>query len=248
MFYCFHSYKTILFIQLRWEPKETLVFVERALISVYDKTGLAPFAEQLHELGIEIVSTGGTARALSEAGIPVVPVEEVTGFPEMMDGRVKTLHPLIHGALLARRNNAGDKTTCCDHNIWPFQMLVVNLYPFNRKVKENAPIGEIIENIDIGGPAMLRSAAKAFSWVTVVPGPEYYDEVLRALHENDNALVVGSQRNFNYAMAAFETTAAYDMAIHLWMNQLRRCNKELLQQYLNEVDAATEALEPFTMR
>src|SRR6516162_1395157 len=141
--------------------------ISRALISVSDKTGLVDFAQALAERGIELISTGGTRKALADAGLKVVDVSDVTGFPEMMDGRVKTLHPKIHGGLLAIRENPEHEAAMLAHGIEPIDLLVVNLYPFERALKEGAPFDERIANIDIGGPAMIRGAAKNHADVAV---------------------------------------------------------------------------------
>jgi phosphoribosylaminoimidazolecarboxamide formyltransferase/IMP cyclohydrolase len=177
--------------------------IQRALISVSDKTGLAGFARELHARGIEIISTGGTARALQEAGVPAVEISNYTGFPEMMDGRVKTLHPKVHGGLLYIRGNAEHEAAAAKHGIKPIDMVVVNLYPF-----EQTPT---IENIDIGGPSMLRSAAKNHASVTVVVDPADYPAVLNDLKEHGG----DTCENFRRKLAAkvFETTAHYDATI-----------------------------------
>ena len=146
--------------------------VTRALVSVWDKTGLEPFCRTLADLGVEIVSSGGTARALEEAGIPVVPVSEVTGFPEILDGRVKTLNPMIHGGILARKDIPDHLKQLQSHSISPFDLVVVNLYPFEKTVeKGDALLEEALEMIDIGGPAMVRAAAKNFPSVAVIVRP-----------------------------------------------------------------------------
>lgn len=159
--------------------------ITRALLSVSDKTGLVPFAQALAGHDVTLVSTGGTAKALREAGLTVVDVAEVTGSPEMMDGRVKTLHPKIHGGLLAMRDNAEHVAAMDTHGIPPIDLLVVNLYPFEATVAGGADFATAIENIDIGGPAMIRAAAKNHAGVAVVVDPEDYDQVLEeiATHE-----------------------------------------------------------------
>ena len=183
--------------------------VGRALISVSDKTGIVEFARALNELGIEILSTGGTAKRLVEAGVPVVEVSSYTGFPEMMDGRVKTLHPKIHGGLLARRDTDADAMR--EHAIAGIDLLVVNLYPFERTVaRPDCDLATAIENIDIGGPAMLRAAAKNHAWVTVVVDAGDYPAVLEELRTSG---AVGSATRFRLAARAFEHTARYDGAI-----------------------------------
>src|ERR1700690_1358381 len=152
--------------------------IQRALISVSDKTGLVDFAKELRALGVEIVSTGGPARSLKEAGIPVVEISEFTGFPEMLDGRVKTLHPKVHGGLLYLRGNAEHEAQAARHGIQPIDLVVVNLYPFEKTVANpGASLVDAIENIDIGGPSMLRSAAKNHASVTVVIDPADYPAV-----------------------------------------------------------------------
>src|SRR5277367_6170024 len=152
--------------------------IQRALISVSDKTGLVDFAKELQALGVEIVSTGGTARTLKDAGIAVVEISEFTGFPEMLDGRVKTLHPKVHGGLLYIRGNAEHEAQAAKQGIQPIDLVVVNLYPFEKTIAQpNVPLVEAIENIDIGGPSMLRSAAKNHESVTVVVDPADYAAV-----------------------------------------------------------------------
>jgi phosphoribosylaminoimidazolecarboxamide formyltransferase / IMP cyclohydrolase len=177
--------------------------IQRALISVSDKTGLVEFARELNQLGIELISTGGTARTLRDAGLPVVEVSDYTGFPEMMDGRVKTLHPKVHGGLLFIRGNAEHEAAAAKHGIQPIDLVVVNLYPF-----EQTPG---IENIDIGGPSMLRSAAKNHVSVTVVMDPADYPHVLRDLKEHGGNTCEKFRRKL--AVKVFETTARYDAAI-----------------------------------
>ncbi|AJD49204.1 bifunctional phosphoribosylaminoimidazolecarboxamide formyltransferase/IMP cyclohydrolase [Isoalcanivorax pacificus W11-5] len=184
--------------------------VERALISVSDKTGVVDFARALSGRGIEILSTGGTYRALAEAGIPVKEVSEHTGFPEMMDGRVKTLHPKIHGGILARRGQ--DDAVMADNGIQRIDLVVVNLYPFEQTVaKPDCSQEDAIENIDIGGPTMVRAAAKNNAHVGIVTDPADYERVLAELGEHDGAL--SDAFRFDLAIRAFEHTAAYDSAI-----------------------------------
>jgi len=182
--------------------------VRRALVSVSDKRGLIPFVQALAGLGVEIISTGGTCRALREAGLDVVEVAERTGFPEIMDGRVKTLHPVIHGGLLGRRGT--DERIMAEHRIDPIDLLAVNLYPFEATVaREDATLDEAIENIDIGGPAMIRAASKNHDGVAVVVDPDDYDTVVDAL-QNDE-LDLDSRRRL--AAKAYAHTASYDAAI-----------------------------------
>ena len=195
-----------------------LVRIRRALISVSDKRDLIPFARALAQLGVEIVSTGGTAAALAAAGIPVIPIEKLTGFPEMMDGRVKTLHPRVHGGLLGRRDVADHVKSMAEHGILPIDLVCVNLYPFEMTVRrEGVQEHEAIEQIDIGGPSMLRSAAKNHEFVTVVTDPSQYDRVASELAANDGATTTELRRSL--AGATFARTAAYDTAIAAWMSQ-----------------------------
>ena len=184
--------------------------VSRALISVSDKSGITEFARALNELGIELLSTGGTYKLLSSEGIPVTEISAYTGFPEMMDGRVKTLHPKVHGGILARRGQ--DDEVMAQHDIPPIDMVVVNLYPFQETVaKPDCDLPTAIENIDIGGPTMLRAAAKNHAWVSVVVNPEDYSRVLAELQNNDGS--ISAETRFDLAVATFEHTAQYDGAI-----------------------------------
>ncbi len=188
--------------------------VRRALISVSDKTGLATFARRLAGHGIAIVSTGGTARALRDAGLDLRDVADVTSFPEMMDGRVKTLHPAIHGGILARRDHTGDRQALETHRIDPIDLVVVNLYPFQRTVAAGAPFDACVDQIDIGGPALIRAAAKNHANVAVVTDPSDYDGVLEEIEANDGATTALFRRGL--AAKAFAHTAAYDGAIARW--------------------------------
>ena len=193
-----------------------LVRIRRALISVSDKRDLIPFAKALVAHGAEIVSTGGTSAALAAAGIPVIPIEKLTGFPEMMDGRVKTLHPRVHGGLLGRRDVAEHVKAMEEHGIAPIDLVCVNLYPFEMTVRrEGVQEHEAIEQIDIGGPSMLRSAAKNHEFVTVVTDPAQYDAVASELAKNEGATTLELRRRL--AAATFARTAAYDTAISAWM-------------------------------
>lgn len=185
--------------------------VSRALISVSDKHGVVEFARGLAALGIEILSTGGTAKALTDAGIRVVAVEDFTGFPEMLDGRVKTLHPKIHAGILHRRDDAAHRQTMAEHGLKPIDLVVVNLYPFEQTVaKADCTFAEAIENIDIGGPSLLRASAKNHADVGVVVDPEDYPAVLESL-QKDGAL--SAEQKFRLAKKAFQLTARYDAAI-----------------------------------
>jgi phosphoribosylaminoimidazolecarboxamide formyltransferase/IMP cyclohydrolase len=187
--------------------------VRRALVSVSDKRGLIPFVSGLSELGVEILSTGGTCKALREAGLEVIEVSEKTGFPEIMDGRVKTLHPVIHGGLLGRRGT--DEAVMTEHGIEPIDLLVVNLYPFEQTIaREDATIDEAIENIDIGGPAMIRAASKNHDGVAVIVEPGDYESVLEDL-KNDK-LSLDSRRRL--AAKAYAHTASYDTAITKYLS------------------------------
>ncbi len=189
--------------------------VRRALISVSDKSGLAEFGQALAQRGVELLSTGGTARALRDAGCDVKDVSEVTGFPEMMDGRVKTLHPVVHGGLLALRDDPGHVASMESHHIAPIDLVVVNLYPFEEALKRGAPYAEMIENIDIGGPAMIRSAAKNHGFVTIVVDVQDYAEVLAELDGNDGQTSYSLRQRL--AARAYQRTAAYDSAVSTWM-------------------------------
>ncbi|MBI1385958.1 MAG: bifunctional phosphoribosylaminoimidazolecarboxamide formyltransferase/IMP cyclohydrolase [Rhizobiales bacterium] len=189
--------------------------IERALISVSDKTGLVELAGALVARGVALVSTGGTARSLREAGFAVADVSDVTGFPEMMDGRLKTLHPRVHGGLLAVRDDADHMAAAGQHGIPLIDLLVVNLYPFEATVSRGAGFAETIENIDIGGPAMIRAAAKNHAGVAVVVDPSQYPDLLGELDRNAGA--TSSAFRLALARAAFERTAAYDAAIAGWL-------------------------------
>jgi phosphoribosylaminoimidazolecarboxamide formyltransferase/IMP cyclohydrolase len=189
--------------------------VRRALLSVSDKTGVIEFARGLSERGVDLLSTGGTASLLREAGLSVTDVAEVTGFPEMMDGRVKTLHPKVHGGLLALRDNAEHLAAMQAHGIAPIDLLVVNLYPFEATVAKGADFDTCIENIDIGGPAMIRAAAKNHAHVAVVVDPEDYAKVLGDLDQHGGKTCPKFRRKL--AQRAFARTAAYDAAVSSWM-------------------------------
>jgi phosphoribosylaminoimidazolecarboxamide formyltransferase/IMP cyclohydrolase len=191
-----------------------MLTVRRALISVSDKRGLVPFVSGLAGLGVEIISTGGTCRALREAGIDVTEVSEKTGFPEIMDGRVKTLHPTIHGGLLGRRGT--DEGVMAEHGIEPIDLLAVNLYPFEQTIaREDATIDDAIENIDIGGPAMIRAASKNHDGVAVVVDPDDYESVLESLQKNELSL----EDRRRLAAKAYAHTASYDTAISTYLSK-----------------------------
>ena len=188
--------------------------ITRALVSVSDKTGLAEFGRFLDGQGVQILSTGGSARALADAGVAVTEVSEHTGFPEIMDGRVKTLQPIIHGGLLAVRGNAGHEAAMAEHGIAAIDLLVVNLYPFEATVAAGAAFDDCIENIDIGGPALIRAAAKNHAFVTVVVDPGDYEGVMAEMQAGDGATTADLRRRL--AAKAYARTGAYDAAIAGW--------------------------------
>lgn len=194
-----------------------LVPIKTALLSVSDKTDLVPFARRLITAGCQtLISTGGTARALSEAGIDVTPIDQVTGFPEMMDGRVKTLHPKIHGGLLALRDKEDHAASLTEHAITPIDLVCVNLYPFEKTVADpDVSDADAIEQIDIGGPSMVRSAAKNHAYVSIVTDPKQYDQVANNIERNTGSTTLDLRRSL--AAAAFTRTAEYDTAISTWM-------------------------------
>ena len=192
--------------------------IERALISVSDKQGIVEFCRALAELKIELVSTGGTASLLRDNKIPVKDVSELTGFPEMMDGRVKTLHPKVHGGILALRDNSAHLAKMQEHGILPIDLVVVNLYPFEATVARGAGFEEVVENIDIGGPSMVRAAAKNHQHVGVVVDPVDYDSILAELRENDRSL--SAKTRFRLFRKAFQHTARYDAAISNYFSSL----------------------------
>jgi phosphoribosylaminoimidazolecarboxamide formyltransferase/IMP cyclohydrolase len=195
-------------------PAPDLVPVRRALLSVSDKSGIVDFARALSDCNVEIVSTGGTSKTLSGEGIPVRDVSELTGFPEIMDGRVKTLHPGVHGGLLGIRDDADHAGAMKEHDIAPIDLLVINLYPFEEVRFGGGDYATTVENIDIGGPAMLCAAAKNHAYVAVVTEPADYARILEALAENDGALPYRLRQEL--AAKAFARTAAYDAAISGW--------------------------------
>src|ERR1700738_4875283 len=189
---------------------ERLRRITRALLSVSDKSGLIDFARALAGHGIELVSTGGTATGIGEAGLNVRDVSDLTGFPEMMDGRVKTLHPKVHGGLLAIRDDAAHAASMKEHGIAPIDLLVVNLYPFEATVAKGAAFDDCVENIDIGGPAMIRAAAKNHNDVAVVVDAEDYARVLGELAANTGSVTLALRKSL--AQKAYARTAAYDAA------------------------------------
>ena len=206
--------------------------VKRVLMSVTDKTGVVEFARALsEEFGAQIISTGGTARVIAEAGVPVTPIDEVTQFPEMMDGRVKTLHPAVHGGLLAKRDNPQHMAQAEEHGIQMIDMVVVNLYAFEKTVESGADFGTCIENIDIGGPSMLRSAAKNFASVAVVTDPASYGTILAEMRANDGATTLATRTKL--ALRVFQTTNAYDGAIAKWLGSQLGEAEELFPEQLS---------------
>jgi phosphoribosylaminoimidazolecarboxamide formyltransferase/IMP cyclohydrolase len=190
--------------------------IERAIISVTDKSGIVGLANSLSGLGVQILSTGGTARALREGGVSVTDISDYTGFPELMDGRIKTLHPKVHGGLLGLRDNPEHVETMKAHGIKPIDMVVVNLYQFEKTVaKEGVTLGEAIENIDIGGPSMLRASAKNFRHVTVIVDPADYEIVLQEMKKTGGETTLKTR--FRLARKVFQLTHRYDGAISQYL-------------------------------
>ncbi|HTH97523.1 MAG TPA: bifunctional phosphoribosylaminoimidazolecarboxamide formyltransferase/IMP cyclohydrolase [Stellaceae bacterium] len=189
--------------------------IRRAILSVHDKTGLIPFARGLVDRGVALVSTGGTAKAIADAGLPVDDVASITGFPEMLDGRVKTLHPAIHAGILARRDLESHRSALTAHTLVEIDLIVVNLYPFEATVARGAGWDDCIDNIDIGGPSMIRGAAKNHDFVTVVTSPDEYDAILAEMDGHGGATTLATRRRL--AGQAYARTAAYDSAISTWM-------------------------------
>ena len=187
--------------------------IRRALISVYEKTGLVELGQALSSAGVEILSTGSTAKTLAGAGVPVIAVEDYTGFPEMMGGRVKTLHPRIHGGILADQNNPEHLAAIASHDIAPFDLIIINLYPFAATIASGADFAECIEQIDIGGPSMLRGAAKNHGSVAVISQPSQYGLVTEAISAGGFTLAERTR----LAMETFRTTAEYDATIATWL-------------------------------
>ena len=194
--------------------------MKRALVSVTNKEGIENFCKGLEKLGFEIVSTGGTLKKLVEAGVKAIPIDEVTGFPEMLDGRVKTLHPMVHGGLLYRRDLVEHVNTIKEHGISPIDLVCVNLYEFEKALRSGKPLADMIENIDIGGPSMIRSAAKNFKDVLIVTDPKDYDKVLQAIENNTDDY----DFRLNLAYKAFSMTGAYDAMISRYFASV--CNDE----------------------
>lgn len=213
-----------------------MIKVKRALISVSDKTGIVEFAKTLHELGVEIISTGGTAKMIKNSGIPVIEVSVYTGFPEMLDGRVKTLHPKIHGGLLALRDNPEHLKQLREHQIGLIDMVVINLYPFEKVIqKKDVKLEEAIENIDIGGPSMLRSAAKNFRSVAVVCNPARYKDIMQELKNNNG--IISDSVLVNLAVEVFNLTSRYDSVIYSFLSnkltpkELTKFPKDLILRF-----------------
>lgn len=192
--------------------------IERALISLTDKSGIEDFARQLQEMGVEILSTGGTAKKMRDNGIKVKDVSEFTGFPEMLDGRVKTLHPKVHGGILAQKTNHDHLAQMDAHGIQPIDLIAVNLYAFEKTIADpNCTLADAIENIDIGGPTMLRAAAKNYRDVTVLVDPADYPQVLKEMKETGNTTL---KTRFRLAAKVFALTSRYDTAISAWLDKV----------------------------
>ncbi len=199
-----------------------MVPITRALLSVTDKSGLVEFGEFLVERGVEILSTGGTAKMLRESGLSVVDVSDYTGFPEMLDGRVKTLHPKIHGGILGRRDLASHQEQMSQHGITPIDLVVVNLYQFEKAVAQpGCSLEDAIENIDIGGPTLLRAAAKNYEAVTVVVDPADYPKIMQEMKAHKGATTVATR--FQLARKVFALTSAYDTAITQYLKDKLAC-------------------------
>ena len=192
--------------------------ITRAIISLTDKSGIEDFAIQLKNLGIEILSTGGTAKKMREHGIEVIDVADFTGFPEMLDGRVKTLHPKIHGGILAQRDNQAHQVQMKEHDLKPIDLIAVNLYAFDKATADpNCTVPNAIENIDIGGPTMLRAAAKNYRDVTVIVDPADYPQVISEIKTHGNTTL---KTRFRLACKVFDLTSRYDTAIAAWLHKV----------------------------
>lgn len=192
-----------------------LAKMERALLSVTDKTGIVEFAKELASLGIEIVSTGGTAKTIREGGVRVIDISELTGFPEILGGRVKTLHPLVHGGILFKRDDPEHVETVKKVGIKPIDLVVVNLYAFDKVVAQKGDLDTAIENIDIGGPTLLRASAKNFKYVTVVIDPADYEKVLEEIRTYGNTTL---KTRFELAKKVFKLTSSYDQMIYDYLS------------------------------
>jgi phosphoribosylaminoimidazolecarboxamide formyltransferase/IMP cyclohydrolase len=196
--------------------------IKRALISVTDKSGLAAFGKMLAGYGVEILSTGGTAKMLRDSGVPVVEVSDYTGFPEMLDGRVKTLHPKVHGGILGRRDLPAHGEQMARHGIEPIDLVVVNLYQFDKAVaKPGCSLADAIENIDIGGPTLLRAAAKNYEAVTVVVDPADYSRITAEMQAHQGATTLATR--FELARKVFQLTSTYDSAIYRYLRDIPTC-------------------------
>lgn len=192
--------------------------IERALISLTDKSGIEGFASELASLGIDLLSTGGTAKKLRDAGLEVLDVSDFTGFPEMLDGRVKTLHPKVHGGILNQRANKDHQSQCAEHGLKNIDIIAVNLYAFNKTVEDpNCTLADAIENIDIGGPTMLRAAAKNFHDVTVIVDPADYPKVIEEIKATGNTTL---KTRSHLMKKVYALTAAYDTAISGWLEKV----------------------------
>ena len=192
--------------------------IQRAIISLSDKAGIQEFAQELQSFGVEILSTGGTAKTLRESGLRVTDISEYTGFPEMLDGRVKTLHPKVHGGLLGIRDNPAHAQKMKEQGITPIDMVVINLYPFEATVaKPSCTLEEAVENIDIGGPSMLRAGAKNYPYVTVIVDPADYRPILEEMKKSGGA--VSKETNFRLAKKVYSLTARYDKAISEYLGK-----------------------------
>lgn len=192
--------------------------IERAIISLTDKAGIEGFATELANLGIELLSTGGTAKKLRDAGLAVMDVSEFTGFPEMLDGRVKTLHPKVHGGILNQRANRDHQQQCAAHGLKNIDLIAVNLYAFEKTIADpDCSLADAIENIDIGGPTMLRAAAKNFHDVTVIVDPADYPQVVREIKESGNTTL---KTRFKLMRKVFALTSVYDTAISSWLEKV----------------------------
>ncbi len=203
----------------REKGKVVMAKINRVIISVSNKSGVLEFARELSKFGVEILSTGGTAKSLREAGLAVKDISEYTGFPEMLDGRVKTLHPKVHGGLLGRRANPEHVSKMKEYQIDPIDMIIVNLYPFEETVaKKDCKLEDAIENIDIGGPTMLRSAAKNYEDVTVIVDPADYPKIIAEMQANNGA--VSKATNFYLAKKVFQRTSQYDTAITNYLSKI----------------------------
>lgn len=201
--------------------------IERALISLTDKSGIEDFSKELQDLGIEILSTGGTAKKIREAGVAVKDVAEFTNFPEMLDGRVKTLHPKVHGGILNQRDNDNHRQQCHEHGISNIDLVAVNLYAFEKTVADpNCSLADAIENIDIGGPTLLRASAKNFNDVTVIVDPADYELVLEEIRSKGNTTL---KTRFYLATKVFALTSQYDTAISEWLDEVNVDNNDFFK-------------------